>query len=191
MKLNVIHGPMFSGKTKALLELIRQCPDPDRLVFKHLVDDSRCHNRLSCHDAGLTNKIDAISIGSLYQVLEYVTTETRAAFVDEVQFFDPATSLKAIAMLRESFPELALTVCGLDLDFKGKPWQTMLVLKGTADHVQHLVGHCAVCDDPATHSFLKAGSPAPGSLVLTGGAEKYEPRCLRCHTRGLRQEVSL
>jgi thymidine kinase len=183
MKLVTIYGPMFSEKTIKLIDLIAQSQDNGALIFKH-ARDVRSDGFLSSHNPRITNRVPAIPIYSLYQVMEYVTAETRHVFVDEVQFFDMAHAAKTLAMLREKFPEVTLVVSGLDRNWKGEEWPTMRYFRDQADERILCRTNCQCCGGMATHSYLIEHASI-ASVEVIGGAGTYEPRCETCYTRGM------
>lgn len=104
-----------------------------------------------------------------------------AVVIDEVNLFEPE--------IVEFVQELAnrhyrVILSGLDLTFRGEPFEPSPQLLSIADHVEKRQAVCEVCGDPATRTQrLIDGSPAPyeSPTIEVGGEEKYEPRCRDCH----------
>jgi len=75
-------------------------------------------------------------------------------------------------------------VSGLNLDFKGEPFETMIELIAKADKIHYLTSVCAVCGNEATRTQrLIDGLPASynSPQIMIGERELYEPRCRKCH----------
>lgn len=181
-KVTVIYGPMFSGKTKELIERYNGHPGP-KLVFKHAAD-VRTKATLSSHDPELNDKIEAIAINSLYQIEEFATKDTRLIVVDEVQFFDIVQVVKLTEKLARTLGDIHYVFSGLDMDFKGEPFKTTHYLIQKAEHRKWCVGVCSQCGDSATHTFYRKHAEAT-SVIAVGGAEVYEARCESCHRLGM------
>jgi thymidine kinase len=101
--------------------------------------------------------------------------------VDEAQFFSP----EIVPLLLQAVARGAsVVVVGLDLTYKAEPFGPMPSLLSFADKVTKLRSVCAACQDPeASRTFRRS---ADDVIVLVGGAEAYEPRCVPCHEHGMR-----
>jgi len=100
--------------------------------------------------------------------------------VDEVQFFPPSLA----DVLNELADERIVIAAGLNLDFRGEPFETTMRVMAYADRVVSLTAVCKVCGRPATRTQrLVNGRPAPrdSPRILIGGGETYEARCRRHH----------
>lgn len=190
MHMSVVYGPMFSGKTKTMIDMIVGCGDPKRLVFKH-ARDSRTQSTLSSHDGACNDKIEAMPIRSAYQILEYVEPDTKWIFVDEIQFFESAQLAKVLDVLAQKYPDIHLVFAGLDLNWKGERFQTtgFLLNVAGADELITCKGVCACCGGSSTHSYL-IEHDAISDVEVIGGAGTYEPRCGDCYALGMRREIA-
>src|SRR5215470_5252419 len=85
--VEVISGPMFSGKTEELLRRIRRAEIAKQKVqvFKPKIDNRYHASDVVSHDAQRTGAVPVASPG---QILERVDRETEIVAVDEAQFFD-------------------------------------------------------------------------------------------------------
>jgi thymidine kinase len=68
-------------------------------------------------------------------------------------------------------------VAGLDLDYKGVPFEPVPQLMAIAEYVSKLHAVCMVCGGPAIHSQRIIRS---GKRFLVGSKASYEPRCRHC-----------
>ncbi len=180
-RIEVIVGPMFSGKTEELIRRIRRARigGAEVLVFKPTIDDRYSTHRISSHAGGET---EAILARKAVEILR-VSSESAADMVaiDEAQFFDDA-----IVRVCDSLVEggARVVVAGLDTDFRGEPFVQVARLMAIADHVTKLDAVCEVCGAPATRTQrITNGAPAgfDEPIVLVGAKESYQARCRRCH----------
>lgn len=178
--LEVITGPMFSGKTEELIRRLRRAEIARHRVqvFKPVLDDRYSINHVASH-AGTT--FEALPVRTPQEILAHLDPETRVVGIDEAQFFD-SSIVDVVRALTER--GLRVIVSGLDLDFRGEPFGPMPQLLALADEVTKLYAICMVCGSPATRSQrLIDGQPAhyDDPVVMVGAAELYEPRCRAHH----------
>jgi thymidine kinase len=184
--IEVVAGPMFSGKSEELIRRVTRAMIARQhvQVFKPALDDRYDAVAVASH-AGRTLQAEAVAdVAALRARLD---SGTRVVAVDEGQFFD--ADLVPLAL------ELAdrgrrVIVAGLDLDFRGAPFGPMPELLAQAEVVEKLTAICR-CGKAATRTQrLIAGHPAheEDPVILVGAAESYEPRCRSCHVvlRGAR-----
>ena len=178
--IEVICGPMFSGKSDELLRRVERVEIARRKVqtFKPSMDYRYAVDRVVAHTGASR---EASAVPTARDILLQVGQDTSVVAVDEAQFFDDS--------IVEVCEELAdsgrrVIVSGLDQDFRGKPFGPIPLLMAVAERVDKMKAICVVCGGEAHRSQrLINGQPAPGDAptVLVGGAEAYEPRCRHCH----------
>ena len=183
MSLHVICGPMRSGKTAELIRLVRQARAYGReaRVFVHELGVNR-NGHILFSSSG--KSIGAKPVRSLDEVYG-----ADVLAVDEAHFWDQFQ----VRRLAELSRDHEVIVAGLDTSFRGEPFDGMAYLLAMADSVTKLAAVCARCGEPATRTQrLIEGKPAPwGSpVILPGGDDVYEPRCVECHEVPGRPEVS-
>jgi thymidine kinase len=186
--LDVICGPMFSGKTEELIRRLRLADEQGLTTraFKPAVDQRDPSNLLISHRGSrypadvVANSTDLISGAQGRNLIG----------VDEAQFLSPGF-VEAIAHLKRA--GVYVIVSGLDLDYRAVPFGPMPDLKSVADNVLCLTARCARCGREATLTQrLRDGHPASASepIIQLGGVDLYEPRCERCYVSGLPVHVS-
>jgi thymidine kinase len=171
--LEVLCGPMFSGKTD---ELIARARAREALVFKPAVDTRHPRDRVVSHSGA---SIEAVALTDSAELLE-AAGDAAVVAIDEVQFFDGGL-LEAVELLRARGSDIV--AAGLDLDFRREPFATTRRLAEAADRVERLEARCSRCGRPATVTQrLVNGRPAPldDPVVRIGDEELYEPRCEEC-----------
>jgi thymidine kinase len=171
--LEVIAGPMFSGKTD---ELLRRTAEG--VLVKPRVDDRHATAEVVSH-AGV--RAPALVVASSDEIPEAVG-RAELVGVDEGQFFDAGL----VAVARKLADDgTRVVVAALDRDFRARPFPVSARLLELADRVDLLVAECGRCGAAATLTQrLRDGEPVPlgDPVVRVGGHELYEPRCARCWT---------
>jgi thymidine kinase len=180
--LEVICGPMFSGKSEELMRRVRRAEIAGQRVaiFKPLVDDRYAASDVVSH-AGA--RMRAVPLSSVRELL-WRAYGFDVVAIDEVQFFDSAI-VPVVLELAEGGTRVV--VAGLDQDFRRLPFGPMPELLANAEFVDKLQAVCQRCGGPATTTQrLVDGLPAPysGETVVVGAAEQYEARCRGCHEPG-------
>ncbi len=185
--VEVIAGPMFSGKSEELIRRVTRAIIAKQhvQVFKHAIDDRYASMAVASH-AGRT--LEAELVTSPAEVLERLEPGAQVVAVDEAQFLD-IQIVDVVQHLADAGKRVI--VAGLDLDFRGEPFGPMPELIARAEVVEKLTAICR-CGLAATRTQrLIQGRPAHFNdpTVLVGAAESYEPRCRACHVvlRGPRE----
>lgn len=172
-RLEVISGPMFSGKTG---ELIRRLVAADATGERVVAVKSRLDDRhgtpahLSSHD-GL--RFPCTPLRSASEIPGAIL-DAAVVGIDEAQFLEDDLAQTCRALVARG---LRVIVAGLDQDYRGIPFEPFPALRTVADEVCLLTATCAVCGSPAsrTHRIVSGNE-----RVLVGAEEAYEPRCEQC-----------
>ncbi len=173
--IEVICGPMFSGKSEELIRRLKRAVIARQTVqiFKPRIDDRYHGTKIVSHSE---HSIEAIAVGSAQDIARAVVPETRVVGIDEVQFFDGE-----IVELAERLASSGVRVicAGLDQDYTGKPFDPMPALLCVAEYVTKTLAICSRCGQPAGRSQRMSGGE---ERVQVGAADAYEPRCRGCHS---------
>ena len=168
--LEVICGPMFSGKTEELIRRIRRAQIA-RLrvqIFKHSID-VRYHETAVVSHSSLS--VESEPIQDPQEILSKLLDSTRVVAIDEVQFF----SESIVEVVRKLTRRGLRVICaGLDLDYLGRPFGPLPTLLALADEVHKIQAICTVCGRPASKTFRKS---AQQETVIVGETDIYEARC--------------
>ena len=180
--LEVICGPMFSGKSEEMIRRLRRAEIAGQrvVIFKPRIDDRYDAADVVSHAGARMRAVPVSSVGELLSR----TTGCDVAGIDEVQFFEPSVVGAALELADRG---MRVVVAGLDQDFRRQPFGPMPELLTHAEFVDKLQAVCHRCGGPATTTQrLLDGRPAPysGETVLVGAAERYEARCRDCHEPG-------
>lgn len=178
-RLEVICGPMFSGKTEELMRRLRreQIAGRSVVVFKPKIDARYAADLVTSHN-GVNMPAVVTELGFTHPGEDYDVIG-----IDEIQFFPELIVLTDIQWLTEGLGK-KIIVTGLDQTFRREPFGVVPTLMALADRVDKLDAVCAICGTDATLTQrLVDGNPAPadGPTVLIGGLETYEARCRGCH----------
>lgn len=179
--LEVICGPMFSGKSEELIRRLRRAKIAKQrvAVFKHTVDDRYSLTSITSHNG---SKLDAHAVADGQLILDTVKKEGYSVVgIDEIQFY-PQDIIPTICTLIDR--HLRVIVSGLDLDFRGAPFGPIPTLLAIADSITKFTAICTACGADAHFSQrLINNRPAKynSPIVLGGGADKYVARCRGCY----------
>ncbi len=169
--IEVVCGPMFSGKTEELIRRVKRAQIARQKVqiFKPSIDDRYHATDVVSHSS---QAIEATPVKDALDILQKVFDSTRIVAIDEVQFFD-ATITKVVQKLARR--GIRVICAGLDQDSRGEPFGPMPQLLCIADDVMKIQAICTVCGAPATKSFRKPTKNK--DQVLVGESDMYEARC--------------
>jgi len=170
--IEVVCGPMFSGKTEELIRRVKRAQIAKQKVqiFKPTVDDRYHKSDIVSHSS---QAIQAVPVLSSLDILDSVFDSTRVVAIDEVQFFDDDI-IKVVAKLARR--GVRVICAGLDQDYKGKPFGPIPHLLAIADSVNKVHAICTVCGAPATKTYRKSDCENTKQL-LVGESDLYEARC--------------
>lgn len=178
--IEVICGPMYSGKSEELIRRVRRAKiaKQEVQVFKPEIDD-RYHITDVVSHCG--DRVEAVTVKDSREILNLVKQKTRVVAIDEIQFFDKDI-INVVATLADR--NVRVICAGLDTDFKGEPFGAIPDLMAIAEFVDKITAICISCGNPATKTQrLINGRPAKydDPIVLIGAHEAYEARCRNCH----------
>ncbi|MGD0965725.1 MAG: thymidine kinase [Candidatus Acidiferrales bacterium] len=179
--IEVIVGPMFSGKSEELIRRLRRAEIGRQRVqiFKPVIDQRYAKNGIVSH-SGLEIASELVHGGT--EILEKVAPRTEVIGVDEAQFLG-----ESIVDVCSRLAELGkrVIVTGLDTDFMGRPFEPMPRLLAVAEEITKLLAICMRCGNPAVHTQRLVASE---ELIVVGAGGMYEARCRRCFEPQLAQQ---
>jgi thymidine kinase len=178
--LEVICGPMFSGKTEELIRRLRRAEIAKQKVqvFKPVIDDRYSIREVVSHSAQRTN---AMPVRTARELLERVDKDTDVVGIDEAQFFD-SEIVKVVDRLATDGKRVL--IAGLDTDYRSEPFDPMPTLMARAEYVTKLLAICVRCGNPANRTLRVSGGAA---RVEVGAADRYEAVCRLCHAETFAQ----
>ena len=171
--IEVVCGPMFSGKTEELIRRLRLARIAKQRVqiFKPALDNRYDTDHITSH---INQKFECLPVKDPWEILEKLADNTRVVGVDEVQFFN-----EEIVAVCEKLANRRLRVIavGLDQDYLGRPFGSIPKLLAVADDVLKLKAVCVVCGREACKSQRLTQEK---EQVVVGAVEHYEARCRLC-----------
>lgn len=185
-RIEVICGPMFSGKTEELIRRLRRAEIArlSSLVFKPRIDVRYDAEDVVSHSRQRIKSVAVQDVEAIERFLSDTPPDSyQIVAVDEAQFFDetlPAL-VRKLADQRKK-----VVIAGLDQDYFGEPFSPIPELLALADCVTKQSAICMVCGEPATKTQRvsaeadAAGYDQPTEQVHVGATDAYEARC-RAH----------
>jgi thymidine kinase len=171
--IEVVVGPMFSGKSEELIRRLRRAEIARQRVqiFKPVIDQRYAASEIVSH-SGLGIKSD--NVATAYEVLEKVDPRTEVIGIDEGQFL--GEGLVDVAQRLANMGKRVI-ITGLDTDYLGRPFHPMPRLLAVAEEITKLLAICVQCGNPAVHTQRLVPSE---DLIVVGAGGMYEARCRRC-----------
>jgi thymidine kinase len=172
--IEVIAGPMFSGKSEELIRRVTRYGIARIPVqtFKPRIDTRYSTGDVVSH-SNLSTK--AIPVADSSELLHAVEDRTIVIGIDEGQFFDQG--LVDVAM-RLAAAGKQLIIAGLDLDYLGRPFEPIPSLMLRAEYVTKALAVCHRCGGPGLFTQRVVRSD---ELVVLGAQDAYEARCRLCY----------
>lgn len=172
--IEVIAGSMFSGKSEELIRRLRRAQIARQRVqiFKPVIDDRYSEMAIVSHSE---MKIPSAAVATSTELLGQVRPSTEVVGIDEGQFFDSGLP-EACARLAAAGKRVI--VAGLDLDYRGVPFEPMPQLLASAEYITKTLAICMVCGGPANRTQRLVES---SDRVLVGASGTYEARCRHCY----------
>ncbi len=171
--IEVVCGPMFSGKTEELIRRVKRAQIAQQRVqiFKPALDVRYGEEEVVSHSS---MALRAEPVDTAVTILMRLKDSTRVVAIDEVQFFDDAI----VTVVSKLAARGCRVICaGLDLDYRARPFGPMPQLLAIADEVTKIHAICTVCGASAVRSQRLVPSK---ERILLGEADAYEARC-RAH----------
>lgn len=170
-RIEIICGPMFSGKTEELLRRVRraQIAKQPTVIFKPSTDTRWNPNAVRSHDS---NELPSVLVKDSHEIREWMDRQPRhvpVVAIDEVQFFDDELPRLCAEMANAGHRVIA---AGLDLDFTGEPFGCMPELLARAEDVTKLSAVCVETGRPAHFSHRISGG---SDTVEVGEKDRYIP----------------
>lgn len=181
--IEVICGPMFSGKSEELIRRLRRAMIARKRVqvFKPVIDDRYSIEEIVSHSE---QRLRAENVSTAREILEKLDWRTQVVGIDEPNFL--AEGLVDVAQqLADSGKQVIIS--GLDTDYMGRPFAPIPDLLCVAESITKTLAICMRCGNPAKHTQRLVDTNA---LIVVGAMGMYEARCRRCFEPGVpKQEL--
>jgi thymidine kinase len=176
--IEVVCGPMFSGKSEELIRRLRRAMIARKRVqvFKPVIDDRYSITDIVSHGA---QRLPSETITSAKEILAKLDWRTQVVGVDESNFFGEDL-VEVAQQLADTGKQII--IAGLDTDYMGRPFHPMPQLLSVAESITKMLAICMRCGNPAKHTQRLVESK---DLIVVGAAGMYEARCRRCFEPGM------
>ncbi|XP_075072824.1 thymidine kinase, cytosolic [Mixophyes fleayi] len=170
-QIQVIFGPMFSGKSTELIRRVRrfQIAQYKCMVIKYAKDTRYSKEQLATHDRYTMSAFSACSLADVFT--EALTHSVIG--IDEGQFFPDVVEFCEDMANRGK----TVIVAALDGTFQRKAFGDILNLVPLAESVVKLNAVCMECYREASYT-KRLGSEKEVEVI--GGADKYHSVCRPC-----------
>jgi len=182
--IEVICGPMFSGKSEELIRRLRRAMIARKRVevFKPSIDNRYSDDEIVSH-GDLRMKSQVVSDAA--QIPGRIDWRSEVVGIDEANFIGPKL-VDVAQQLADSGKQVIIS--GLDTDYLGRPFAPIPDLLALAESITKTLAICVRCGNPAKHTQRLRGSE---DLIVVGAAEMYEARCRRCFEPGIPKQTEL
>lgn len=173
MSLDLIIGPMFSGKSTEIIRRIRLAHIINKrvLVIKPKIDNRYDVAKITSH---AYEKEDCIVLEQLEEYNDKIN-DYNIIIIDEGQFFP---DLKKYVILWVNLYEKDVVVAGLDGDYMRNPIGQILDLIPQSDNIIKLKSLCKECNNGNHAIFtMRKETNINNDIIKIGGAESYVPLC--------------
>ena len=182
--IEVICGPMFSGKSEELIRRLRRAMIARKRVevFKPSIDDRYSSDEIVSHgDLRMNSQV----LNDATQIVEKIDWRSEVVGIDEANFMGPRL-VDVAQRLADSGKQVI--IAGLDTDYLGRPFAPIPELLALAESITKTLAICVRCGNPAKHTQRLRGSD---DLIVVGAADMYEARCRRCFEPGIPKQQEI
>jgi thymidine kinase len=175
-RIEVIVGPMFSGKSEELIRRLKRARIARQRVacFKPDIDLRYHRTAIASHSSQTHEAMTVANVERLREELYPQLKDVEVIGIDEAQFFDDGIIPLSMELVHLGKRVL---IAGLDTTFTAEPFGPIPALMAIADEVTKLSAVCMQCGAPAIHTQRLGQSQ---ELVVVGAAGLYEARCRAC-----------
>jgi len=180
--LEVILGPMFSGKTTRILEIYNHYSYiQKKITVINYAEDKRYHDSmLSTHDHKMIPCLMTMNLSDLWTNSANADYEqirnADVILINEGQFFK---ELKQIVVDMVENHNKTVYVCGLDGDFQRNKFGEILDLIPHCDNVVKLKSLCSRCRNGKRALFSHRVTEETTQVSI--GSSNYVPLCRKCY----------
>ena len=172
-KIELILGPMFSGKSTRLIEVIRKYVYKAKktIMIKFFADNRYSEkSEVVTHDLIKYDSIDCKNLRDSFDIIKNYDV----IGIDEGQFFpDLVEVCQELVLLKKT-----IIIAALNGDFRMDPFPVISRIISKADKIKLLKAYCFHCHNDAKFSLRIVQS---NETVLIGAGEAYKPACRECH----------
>lgn len=173
-KLDIILGPMYSGKSFELIRRIRLVKElnKDFVVVKPKTDNRYTTDNVICtHNYDKEKCLCVTELKEIFKINNF--NSIKYVFIDEAQFF-PDLNMSVMKLLEEY--DKNVTITGLDGDYKREPIGQILSLIPKSNSCIKKNALCKICNDGTAAIFTHRTSDVT-EQILIGSKDLYQSVC--------------
>ena len=186
-RLDLVFGPMFSGKTTEILRRIMIFAEfgMKSVIVNHNVDTREEGEKISTHNEAVNinfSKVAVIKANSLREIWDKLI-EYNVIAIDEAQFYP---NLKEDVMRLVDEEKKQVIVSGLNGDFNRQKFGEIVDLIPVCDTVTKLFPFCKTCmqqDQVLSRALFSKRLVKNDEIVLVGNESLYIPVCRKCYDK--------
>lgn len=169
--VEIIIGPMFSGKTSRLISECKKYRDKNiKTILISSKIDTRDDNSVITHDG---NKFEAIKTNKLNSIIDNEEFQhAEVVCIDEAQFFDDLYNF----ILNIEHMKKLIIISGLDADSDRKKFGQIIDCIPLCNKIEKLEAQCMLSNNGAKASFSKRIVNKLDTIDV-GGNDKYKAVC--------------
>ena len=172
-RIELILGPMFSGKSTRLIEIIRKYVYKAKktIMIKFFADKRYSEkSEVVTHDLIKYDSIDCKNLRDSFDKIK----DYDVIGIDEGQFFPDLVEVCEELTHQKKI----IIIAALNGDFRMEPFPVISRIISKADKIKLLKAYCFHCHKDAKYSLRIVQS---NETVLIGAGEAYKPACRECH----------
>lgn len=179
MSIEIICGPMFSGKSTELLRIHNKYKVKKKvLIVNHKIDTRYGENIVSTHNKIIGNAITLENLKDLFGTHQYKNCDV--ILIDESQFF---TDLFDFSLIAVGNDKKIIIIFGLNGDCEQKKFGQITDLMPHADCITHLTAFCHYCKDMTKAPFTKRIKKSKKEKQIEVGSEELYVAVCRKHLK--------
>lgn len=174
--LEIIMGPMFSGKTELLIKKynLASLENTNKIIaFNYFKDTRYGDNKIVSHNQKFIPCINIEKLSSLFLDVDKLS-KYKYIFINEAQFF---IDLKECIIKLVEIYKKNVIICGLDSDYKREKFGEIWDLIPFADHIYKLKGQCNHCMNKSLFTYRVTNEKDQEVI----GTDNYIPLCRKCY----------
>ena len=168
-RIEVIYGPMFSGKTSTLINRILEADKRQESwkIYKPIIDQRYSANEVVTHDQ---KSLPCQPVSSAQEIID-VNENHQWIAIDEAQFFDK-NIVDVCHKLKAKGSNII--IAGLAKDYRKQDFGFMPHLIAIADQITQIFAKCNICGEKALHTKRISDK---NTLIEIGSSESYQAVC--------------
>lgn len=174
--LEIIMGPMFSGKTELLIKKynLASLENTNKIIaFNYFKDTRYGDNKIVSHNQKFIPCINIEKLSSLFLDVDKLS-KYKYIFINEAQFF---IDLKECIIKLVEIYKKNVIICGLDSDYKREKFGEIWDLIPFADNIYKLNGKCNHCMNKSLFTYRVTNEKDQEVI----GTDNYIPLCRKCY----------